>query len=98
MTYTAYRDIDVMADGRFVVASFEVRYRFTINAGRKAVTWANATGGFSPEEKPTVDVTEVAVRWHPKHKWKVIDGMAQDMVLADITDDWFIEQAMEGAE
>lgn len=98
MTYTAYREVDVMS-GRDCLASFEVRYTFTITAGVKSRNWTNAAdGNFYPAEQPSVDVTEVAVRWHPSHKWQAIDGMASDMVLIDVPDDWFIAQAMEAAE
>lgn len=99
MTYTAYRDIDVMADGRFVVASAEVRYTFDIIAGIASRNWTNASDGhFYPAEKPTVVLLTVEVRQHPTHKWTQADGMLWDLLCADITDDWFIEQAMEGAE
>lgn len=96
--FTAYRDVDVM-DGKDRLSSFEVRYTFTISAGFKSRNWTNATdGNFYPAEQPSVDVTEVSVRWHPSHKWMPIDGVASDMVLADVTDAWFIQQATEQAD
>lgn len=92
----AFREVDVM-DGKSVLSSFEVRYRFSITAGVKARTWANAADGFHPAEAPTVDVREIAIRWHPSHQWQTVNGMAFDMLSADVPDEWFIDQAMEDA-
>jgi len=61
------------------------------------VTWANASGGFSPAEGQTVDLHEIAVRTHPSHKWTVVDGFAVDMLSADVPDAWFLEQIEEAA-
>ena len=94
--HTATREVAVM-DGKACLASFEVRYTFTITKGRKAVTWANAASGFGPAEDATVDITEVEVRWHPKHEWQAVDGHAWDMLTADVPDDWFIAQVTEEA-
>lgn len=97
MTYTAYREVDVM-DGKSVLSSFEVRYRFTITAGVKSRNWTNAAdGNFYPAEEPTVDVLDIAVRWHPSHQWQTVNGMAFDMLTAEVPDAWFIQQAMEEA-
>ena len=96
MTHTAHREVAVM-DGNACLASFEVRYTFTISKGRKAVTWANAAEGFSPAEDATVDVTEVETRWHQSHPWKAVKGEAWDMLTADVPDAWFLAQALEDA-
>ena len=95
--YEAYREVDVM-DGRDRLSSFEVRYTFTITAGRAARTWANAADGFHPAEDPSVEIASVATRWHPKNKWVEASGDAFDMLTADVPDAWFIAQAMEQAD
>jgi hypothetical protein len=91
MTHIAYREFDVM-DGATVISSGEIRYQFTITKGRKAVTWANASEGFSPAEDPTVDVQEVAIRLHKDHPWRVLDNAAFDAFSADVPDEWFLSQ------
>lgn len=95
MEFTACRDIDVMADGRFVIASFSVRYTFVVHAGRSAVTWHNATEGFGPAEDPTFVILKVETCWHPSHQWKEVSSEAFDMLTAEIPDEWFLDQAME---
>jgi hypothetical protein len=75
----------------------EVRYTFDVLPGRKAVTWANASGGFSPEEAPSVDLVEVAIRTHRKHDFTPLDGVAFDAFSADLSDKWFLEQIEEDA-
>lgn len=97
MTFTAYRDVEVM-DGKVCLSAFSVRYDFTIHAGRKAVTWHNATGGFGPAEEPTVEILSVKTCWNPSTEWREVSGDAFDMLTADIPDEWFIEQAMEQAQ
>ena len=100
MTYTAYRELTVTDenDSKAPIASFEARYRYTITAGVRSRNWTNAAdGNFHPAEEPTVDVLDIAVRWHPSHQWQTVTGMAADMVCADIPDAWFIAQAMEDA-
>ena len=94
--HTAYREAEVM-DGKTCLSSFEVRYSFTVTPGRAARTWANAAGGFSPAEGPSVDVTEIAVRWHHSHPWQAVDGQAFDMLIADVPDAWFLDQIEEAA-
>lgn len=97
--YTVTRDIDVMADGRDIVASVEVRYTFTISEGLRARTWHTASdGNFYPAEEPTVDLLTVECRQHPKHAWTKCEGMLWDLLCADIPDQWFLDQAMEDAE
>lgn len=96
--FTAYRDVSVM-DGRDCLSSFEVRYTFTITAGRAARTWTTASdGNFYPAEAPSIDLTGVATRWHKSQPWREVDGQAFDMLCADVPDQWFIDQAMEAAE
>lgn len=81
-----YREFTV-STGKKIIGSGEARYTFTVKPGRKAVTWANASGGFSPAEGPTVDLHEIAVR----------TGIAFDMLSADVPDAWFLEQIEEAA-
>ena len=95
--FEAFREVDVM-DGKDCLCSFEVRYEFTITAGRKARTWANAADGFHPAEEPTVDVGKVFARFNPNNDWIELQGAAIDMVLSDVPDAWFIAQAMENAD
>ena len=97
MTYTAYREVEVM-DGRDLLSTFEVRYTFTVTAGRKAVTWQNAVDGFSPAEPPEVEIRNFETRWHPSHQWQAVQGQAWDMLTAEIPDAWFIQQATEAAQ
>ena len=94
--FEAFREIVVM-DGKTVISSLEARYTFTIAAGRKAVTWQNASEGFSPAEAPTVEIIEVETRWHQSHPWRAAYGQAFDMMTAEIPDAWFIQQATEQA-
>ncbi len=97
MIYTTYREVFV-TDGKVDLSTFEVRYRFTITAGVKSRNWTNAADGdFHPAEGPTVDVKDIAVRWHPEHAWRVVTGEMADMLCADVPDAWFIAQAMEDA-
>ena len=91
-----YREFTV-STGKKIIGSGEARYTFTVKPGRKAVTWANASGGFSPAEGPTVDLHEIAVRTHPSHEWAVVAGIAFDMLSADVPDAWFLEQIEEAA-
>ena len=100
-THTITRDVDVTSgSSRWLVtmSSLEVRYTFTVTRGRKAVTWANATGGFSPEESPTVELQEVAVRMHKSHQFTPVDGWAWDILCADLTDAWFLNEIEEEVE
>lgn len=94
--HTAYREFAV-TDGKTAISYGEARYTFTVQPGRKAVTWANASGGFSPSEGPTVDLHEIAVRTNPSHEWAVVAGIAFDMLSADVPDAWFLEQIEEAA-
>ena len=95
--FEAFREVGVM-DGKDCLCSFEVRYEFTITAGRKARTWATASDGqFHPAEADSVEVGKVFARFHPKGKWFELEGVAVDMVLADVPDAWFIQQATEQA-
>ena len=89
--YTAYREFDVK-DRQDVISSGEIRYRFSVKPGRDAVTWINADVGFAPAERPTVDVTEVAIRTHHSHPWRILEGVAFDAFSADVADEWFVEQ------
>jgi hypothetical protein len=96
--HTIIRDVDVTTgSGRWAtaVSTVEVRYTFTVTPGRKAVTWANAAGGFSPEEGPSVDLQEVAVRWHKSQEFTPVDGWAWDILCADLTDAWFLNEIDE---
>ena len=94
--FTALRDVDVM-DGKDCLSSFSVRYTFTIHAGRKAVTWQNATEGFGPAEDPTVEILTVEMCWGPNDHWHKVKGDAFDMLTQEIPDAWFIAQATEEA-
>ena len=94
--FIALRDVDVM-DGKDCLSSFSVRYTFTIHAGRKAVTWQNATEGFGPAEGPTVEILKVETCWHPSCGWHEVKGDAFDMLTAEVPDAWFIQQATEEA-
>ena len=96
-TFIAHREVDVM-DGKACLASLEVRYTFTVTLGVAARTWANASDGFHPAKPPSVTITEVETRWHPKHEWKSVTGQAWDMLTAEVPDEWFLDQAMEEAE
>ena len=96
--FEAFREVSVM-DGKDCLCSFEVRYEFTISAGRKARTWATASDGqFYPAEADSVEVGKVFARFHPKSNWFELEGVAADMVLADVPDAWFIHQATEQAD
>ena len=95
--FEAFREVYVM-DGKDCLSSFEVRYTFTITAGRAARTWANAADGFHPAEDDSVEVGKVFARFHPKNGWNELEGVAVDMVLADVPDAWFIQQATEQAD
>lgn len=94
--HNAYREFDVM-DGKTVLSSGEIRYTFTVTKPRAAVTWANASGGFSPAEDATVDITEVAIRMHQEHPWKALAGAAFDAFSSDVPNEWFLAQ-LEAAE
>lgn len=93
---TAYREFTV-ADGKTILSSGEARYSFTVKPGRKAVTWANASGGFSPAEAPSIDLHEIAVRTHPTHDWTPLTGIAFDLLSADLPEAWFLSQIEENA-
>jgi hypothetical protein len=92
--HTATREFEVR-DGKQVLSSGEVRYTFSVKRGRRAVTWANAVGGFQPAEAPSVDLHQVEIRMHPKHPWRTVDGFAFDMLSSDVPDAWFIAQIEE---
>lgn len=94
--HTAYREFTVV-DGDTILSSGEVRYTVTVQPGCKAVTWANASGGFSQAESPTVDLHEIAVRTHPTHDWTPLTGIAFDLLSADLPDAWFLSQIEENA-
>ena len=93
MTHTATRDFE-LSDGEHTFAYGEVRYTFTVTPGRKAVTWANASGGFAPAERPDVEVGKIEIKWNPHGKWMPADGLLLDM-LAEVPDKWFLEQIEE---
>lgn len=95
MTHIATRSFE-LTDGKHCFAYGEVRYTFTVTKGRKAATWANASGGFSPAEGPRVEITQIEWRWHNSESWVVADGALEDL-LAEVTDDWFLEQLAEAA-
>lgn len=95
MTHIATRSFE-LSDGKHCFAHGEVRYTFTVTPGRKAVTWANASAGFSPPEAPTVEVKQIEWRWHNSKEWTVADGALADL-LAEVRDDWFLEQISEDA-
>lgn len=95
--HTAYREFTV-SDGKAILSSGEVRYTFTVHPGRPAVTWAHATGGFSPAEAPSIDIHETAVRTHPTHGWTPLTGIAFDLLSADLPDAWFLSQIEENAQ
>lgn len=96
--FEAFREVSVM-DGKDCLCSFEVSYEFTITAGRKARTWATASDGqFHPAEDDSVEVGKVFARFHPTSNWIELKGVAADMVLADVPDAWFIQQATEQAD
>ena len=93
--HTIIRNVEVTTGGgrwQTTICVVEVRYTFTVTRGRKAVTWANATGGFSPEEGASVELQEVAVRMHKSHEFKPVDGWAWDILCADLTDAWFLNE------
>jgi hypothetical protein len=96
MTHTATRDFE-LTDGKHCFAYGEVRYAFTVTAGRKAVTWANATGGYSPAEMPEVVVSDIHVRLAPGKDWSPVDGWLWEL-LREVPDKWFIEQLAEAEE
>ena len=89
--HIAHREVDVM-DGKVRLASFEVRYSFTVAKGIPARTWTNAADGFHPAEDPSVTITAVEVRWHPKHDWQAATGQSFDMLTAEVPDAWFLAQ------
>ena len=94
--FIATREFEV-TDGKHCFAYGEVRYTFTVTPGRKAVTWATATGGFAPAEAATVDVTGVESRLHKSHDWTPADGALGD-ILREVPDAWFLAKANEQAE
>ena len=94
--HIAYRTFD-LTDGKHCFGHGEVRYTFTVTPGRKAVTWATATGGFAPAEAATVDVTGVEFRLHKSHDWTPADGALGD-ILREAPDAWFLAEAKEQAE
>ena len=96
MTHTATRDFE-LTDGKHSFAYGEVQYTYTITAGRKAVTWANAVGGYSPAEMPEVTVSDIAVRLAPGKDWTPVDGWLWEL-LREVPDSWFIEQLAEAEE
>lgn len=97
MTHIAHREFTV-SDGNAILCAGEVRYTFTVTKGRPAVTWANASSGFSPAEDPAVDVTEVAVRTQQAHPFQPVTGVAFDLLSAEVDDAWFLAQIEENAE
>jgi hypothetical protein len=92
--HTATRDFDVM-DGKATLSYGEVRYTFSVTPGRNAVTWANASGGFSPAEATSVDLHQVEIRMHRSHPWRTVEGFTWDMLTSDVPDAWFIAQIEE---
>lgn len=91
MTHVIYTEFAVTV-GDTEISTGEARYSFTVKPGRAAVTWANASEGFSPAEPPTVDLTEIAVRTHPAHGWTVLTGVAFDMLSDRASDEWLLAQ------
>lgn len=89
--HTAEREFTV-ADGKAILCSGEARYTFTIQPGRPARTWANAADGFSPAERPSIDLTQIEVRFHRSQPWVPVTGHAWDMLISDVPDEWFLEQ------
>lgn len=94
-SFTAYKEFTVVDGDGKQISEGEIRYQFTVNPGRKAVTWANASEGFSPAEEPSVDLQEVSIRLHQSHPWRVLNYAAFDAFSADVPDEWFLAQAME---
>lgn len=88
--HIAYRPFAVVDNGD-VISEGEIRYTFTVDRGRPARTWANASGNFHPAEGPSVDVTEVAIRGNDRHPWRIVDGIAADYFVADVPDKWFYD-------
>lgn len=95
--HITHREFTV-SDGNAILCAGEVRYTFTVTKGRPAVTWANASSGFSPAEGPSVDLTEVAVRTHHAHPFQPVTGVAFDLLSAEVDDAWFLAQIEENAE
>jgi len=90
---TATREFE-LTDGKHTYAYGEVRYGFTLTAGRPARTWVWGPGDFYPEEGPTVEITSIEWRWHNSKAWIVADGQFGDL-LAEVPDAWFLEQIEE---
>jgi hypothetical protein len=95
--HTAIREFDVM-DGKAMLSSGEARYTFSVMPGRAAVTWANASGGFSPAERPGIDLHGIEIRMNRNHPWCTADSFAFDMLVSDVPDEWFLAQIEEAAE
>ncbi len=97
MTHIAYRAFD-LSDGKHSFAYGEVRYTFTVAPGRAARTWANSVSGYPhPAEAPTVEITQIEWQWNSKGNWIVADSQFGDF-LAEVPDEWFLEQIAENAE
>jgi hypothetical protein len=97
MTYTAIRDFELTSGSERWMHRFaygEVRYTYTVIAGCKAVTWVNASGGYSPAEMPEVVVSGIHIRLAPGKDWTPIDGWLWEL-LREVPDAWFIEQLAE---
>jgi hypothetical protein len=91
--HTAEKDFHVCAGDGATLCTGEARYTFTVTAGRPARTWADGMdGNFYPAEGPTVDLTGVEVRFHPKNPWMKAEGAAFDLLSADATDAWLLAQ------
>lgn len=96
IAHIAHREFEV-TDGKHCYGHGEVRYTFTITPGRKQIDWTNSTGGYSPAEDATVDVSKIEFRLHPKHEWSPVTGLLLDL-LGDVPNKWFSEQARETAQ
>jgi hypothetical protein len=91
--HTAEKGFHVSAGDGTTLCTGEARYTFTVTAGRPARTWADGMdGNFHPAEAPTVDLTGVQVRFHPKNDWMKAEGAAFDLLSADATDAWLLAQ------
>ena len=97
MTHGIHTDFAITT-GPTGICTGEVRYTFTVKPGRKAVTWATASGGFSPAEAPSIDVQEVAIKLHPSLPWLPVTGVAFDLLVSDLPVDWFLSQIEERAQ
>jgi len=90
---TATREFE-LTDGKHCFAYGEVRYEFTVKPRRPASTWANASEGFTPAERPFVSLKAIEVKQGRYGKWMPADGLLADY-LGDVPDAWFLEQIEE---